>query len=104
VSVTLLTGIVETRRADVPTRRSRIAGPGALLRSLRGLLRRVERFGVHWARTDDERRWAARLADGLEVLLTEALAAPGTEASLQVADQRAGVGRKAPTPAPGGRG
>jgi hypothetical protein len=53
--------------------RSRVAGRGALLRSLRGLVRRVERFGVHRARSVEERRWAARLADRLDDALQDAL-------------------------------
>jgi hypothetical protein len=73
---------------------SRVGGRGVLLRSLRGLVRRVERFGIHRARSVDDRAWAARLADHLDAAMVEALAAPGAVASLTVAEHRAAVSRK----------
>jgi hypothetical protein len=73
---------------------TRVPGRGALLRSLRGLLRRVDRFALHRARTSEETRWAARLADRLEAAFTDALETPGVGASLAAADRRAHVSAK----------
>lgn len=73
---------------------SRVAGRGALLRSLRMLLRRVERFAAHRARCPEDRDWAAKLADRLDAALTDAAAAPGARASLVIAERRAEVNRK----------
>ena len=86
-------------RGQIPSP-SRIHGRGALLRSLRGVLRRTERFGIHRASTADERRWAARLADSLESALRDALESPGARASLEAANRRADVSRKSPTSLP----
>ena len=73
---------------------SRVAGQGPLLRSLRSLLRRVERFGLHRAGTREAQRWAARLADRLEAAFTDALQTPEVRASLTAADRRAHVSAK----------
>jgi len=73
---------------------SRIAGRGPLLRSLRMLLRRVERFAVHWARCREDQDWAGKLADRLEGALTEVVSAPGGGASAVIAGRRAQVSRK----------
>jgi hypothetical protein len=78
-----------------PPRASRIAGRGRLLRSLRTLLRRVEKYGVHRASTPEERRWSIRLADTLEAAWEEALKDLRAESSLAAADERARIGRKA---------
>ena len=52
---------------------SRIAGRGRLLRSLRALLGRVNRYAVHRARTNAELRWAARFGDAVEAALSVGL-------------------------------
>lgn len=66
----------------------RIAGRGALLRSLRALLRRIERYGEHRAVRADERRWAARLFDELSAAYANALTADAARAALLAYDQR----------------
>jgi hypothetical protein len=92
----------------VPERRahgvaSRIRGRGAIVRSLQGLLIRVHRFGRLRATADEERRWAGRLIDRLEVAVREAMETPEVRASLHAAERRAAVSRKcrpvAPPPA-----
>ena len=67
---------------------SRITGRGAILRSLRGLVRRCERYGEHRAATPDERRWTAHLADALQAAFTAAGSAPDAHASLAAYDRR----------------
>lgn len=84
----MLTPNLPFRSARTIPGASRIAGRGALLRSLRLLLRRLERYGEHRAATPDERRWAIRLLDCLNLGFTEAIAAPGARASLQHIDHR----------------
>jgi hypothetical protein len=79
---------------DLPPAASRIRGRGALLRSLRSLCRRVERFGVHRAAARDEQLWAVRLADRFEAAFTEALDSPGARVSLAAVDRRASLRRK----------
>jgi hypothetical protein len=76
---------------------SRIVGQGRLLRSLRLLLRRVDRYAAHRARTAVEITWAAELADSLQHAYTAALT-PAARASLALADRRASISAK------GGRG
>ncbi len=83
----------QTRHSIAPIA-SRIAGRGRLLRSLRSLLRRVERFAAHRARSADEQRWACRLADGLEDVYDVALDAPAARLSLDAADRRASISSK----------
>ncbi len=61
---------------------SRIAGRGALLRSVRGLLRRVGRSAVHRAATLEEQQWTARFYDDLEAALTAGLASDVARSSL----------------------
>lgn len=73
---------------------SRVVGRGRLLRSLRSLLRRVERFAQHRARTSEETRWAARLADRLEAAFADALETPESRSHLAAADRRARVSAK----------
>jgi hypothetical protein len=75
---------------------TRVAGAGSLLPSLRLLLRRVERFARHRARTTEETRWEALLADSLEAALADALETPGVRANLAVADRRAQVSARTP--------
>lgn len=67
---------------------SRVAGRGSILRSLRALLRRVQRYGEHRAATTDEQRWTARLHDGLTAAFEDALASEGARASLRAVDER----------------
>ncbi len=57
---------------------SRIKGRQALVRSLRGLLIRVHRFGRGRARSPEDVRWAARTIDALADCLrgAEGLTAP----------------------------
>lgn len=50
----------------------RVVGRPALVRSLRGLLRRAHRFSAQRARTRDDLLWAARFVDGLEAILRDA--------------------------------
>ena len=51
---------------------SRIKGRPALVRSLRGLLLRVHRFGRGRARTPQDMQWAARVLDSLYAALATA--------------------------------
>ncbi len=73
---------------------SRIAGRGSLLRTLRALLRRVQRFAEHRAGTGDEQRWAARLYDELDAAFNVAVSAPGASASLRMVDERRRISSK----------
>lgn len=73
---------------------SRIAGPGALFRSLRTLLQRVDRYGTHRARTGDEVRWANILGDSLEHAFNVALT-PSARAALAAVDRRRALSVKA---------
>lgn len=82
-----------------PAAPSRIAGRGALLRSLRGLLRRIERYAEHRATTSHEQRWAARLADALDAAYVTGLSASGAQSALDAVDQRRAVSRKTPASA-----
>jgi hypothetical protein len=72
-----------------------IAGRGRLLRTLRTLIRRTERFCLHRASTDDQRRWAATFADDLEAILRHHLEEASAQAALRSVDQRAALKRKA---------
>lgn len=58
----------------------RIAGKAALVRSTRGLLLRVHRFGRGRARTPGDVRWAARAIDALDAAL-RVMDPPTTNAS-----------------------
>ena len=80
---------------------SRIVGQGRLLRSLRALVRRVDRYSQHRACTADEWRWGNRLADQLERAYCTALT-PAAQASLEAVDRRVDRSRKTPTPDPRG--
>ena len=82
-------------RHSEPPRASRIAGQGRILRSLRSLARRVERFAAHRARTRDEQQWAGQMADRLEEALTIGMQSAAARQSLASADRRAAIGRKA---------
>ena len=73
---------------------SRIAGRGALLRSLRALLGRVRRFGEHRATSAEEQRWTGVLCDRLTVAFDDALTAPGARAGLRAVDERRRVSSK----------
>lgn len=73
---------------------SRIKGRGAIVRSLRGLMIRTQRYSVHRARGPEEQMWAARLTDRLAQALEEAIAAPGVDACLAAVDARARRGWK----------
>jgi len=75
---------------------SRVAGRGAIARSLAGLIIRVSRFAVARAATADDQRWAAALADRLHAAYREAMAAPGVASALTAADARADCRRKVP--------
>lgn len=75
---------------------SRIAGRGALLPTLRALIRRVERFGEHRASTADERGWAARMADQLDSVFDHALQSYAARSSLAARDCRSAVTGKTP--------
>lgn len=77
-------------------RPGRIRGPGALLRSLRALLRRVEKYACHRAATPHETLWAGKLADSLEAALTEAEADPCAQRSLAAVERRAAISCKTP--------
>jgi hypothetical protein len=75
---------------------SRIVGQGRLLRSLRALVARVERYGQHRASTADNRRWANVLADDLDAAYRRALT-PQALASLAFADRKAAIAQKTTT-------
>jgi hypothetical protein len=76
---------------------SRIAGRGALLRSLRVLIRRVRRFGEHRAASHEEQGWTARLHDQLSTAFADATSTESARASLAAYDSRRA--RSAKTPA-----
>jgi hypothetical protein len=80
-----------------------VPGRGAILRSLRGLVRRVERFGERRARTPEDRAWSHRLADALDAAFREALAVPGGREALAAVDQRRARARKTPQGQEGAR-
>ena len=73
---------------------SRIAGRGSLLRALRRLIRRLDRFAQHRAATAEELAWAANLADGLNAAWTAALNSPSAAASLRAVDERRRIASK----------
>jgi hypothetical protein len=81
-------------RESAPRFHSRIAGRGAIARSLAGLILRVSRYARARAATSDERQWAAKLADRLDAAYREALDSPGAPGALAAADARAGRARK----------
>src|SRR5262249_57203601 len=74
----------------------RVAMRGAILRALRVVIRRVEIAGSY-AATPEDARWAARLHTRLTDAFTEALAAPGSAASLAASDARRYLVNKNPT-------
>ena len=73
---------------------SRIKGMGSLLRGLRALVRRVDKFAAHRACTDTELRWANVLADRLQFAFEIARADEHARASLESVDRRAAIQRK----------
>ena len=75
---------------------SRVVGQGRLLRSVRALVARVDRYGQHRASTADERRWANVLADDLERAYRVALT-PQAVARLALADRKASIAQKTTT-------
>ena len=75
---------------------SRVVGMGRLLRSLKALIARTDRYAAHRASTKDERRWANVLADALEAAHRGALT-PQARASLTAVEQRVSLTRKAQT-------
>jgi hypothetical protein len=72
---------------------SRIKGQGAILRSLRQLVRRVDRYGQHRAATPNEWGWCNRLADDLELAYRRA-STPQSMASLDAVNRRVRLSRK----------
>jgi hypothetical protein len=72
---------------------SRIKGQGSILRSLRALTARVDRFGQHRACTDEQLRWVNSLADDLDRAYRRASTAQAI-ASLTAVEQRASLTRK----------
>jgi hypothetical protein len=74
---------------------SRIVGMGRLLRSLKALITRVDRFGQHRVSTHEELRWATVLADDLERAFRAALT-PEARAALAAVDRRAAISAKTP--------
>ena len=81
-------------RHSLPPDASRIVGQGRILRALRTLVRRVERFAAHRARTCDEQQWAAQMADALERTLSVGLESSAARHGLASVDARAAVRRK----------
>jgi hypothetical protein len=73
---------------------SRIAGRGSVLRTLRAVIRRLERYDVYRATTTEEHVWAARLHDELSAAFNAAVAAPGAASSLRMVDERRRVSSK----------
>ena len=51
---------------------SRISGRDAITRSIAALVIRVGRFALYRARTDADRRWAAKMLDELDLVLMHA--------------------------------
>lgn len=78
----------------IPPRASRIAGRGRLLRSLRALLGRINRFAAHRAGTDAERRWACAFGDAVQQALDVGLQDAGARAALLAVDRRRDISRK----------
>jgi hypothetical protein len=72
----------------------RLPSRGALLRALRTLVRRVEPL-IAYGLSDDQ-CWAARLHTRLTDAFAEALAAPGSAASLAASDVRRQLVNKTP--------
>lgn len=72
---------------------SRIKGMGSLLRSLRALVRRTDKYGAHRASTAEDRRWANVLADNLDAAYRVALT-PAAVVSLEQTDRRQGLASK----------
>jgi hypothetical protein len=72
---------------------SRIVGQGGLLRTLRALIAKVDKFSAHRARTREEVRWANCLADALERALNAAMT-PAARASLEAVDRRRALSQK----------
>lgn len=83
---------------------SRIKGRGAILRSLRQLIVRVDRFGVLRARTDEERRWAITIGDHLQRAHTAGTACAAAARSLHAADARVNRSAKRLPASPPGAG
>jgi hypothetical protein len=81
---------------------SRIAGRGALLRSLRALLRRVQRFGEHRAASPEEQVWTARLHDRLSAAFADGTSSESARASLAAYDRRRARSMKASASRPSG--
>jgi hypothetical protein len=71
-----------------PRAPSRIAGRGAIVRSLRALVFRVGRYTEYRARTADEARWSAVLFDALQSAYQAATADADVRADLARVDQR----------------
>ena len=85
--------ITQAERTRAPG--SRIHGRGALLRTFRALIRRLDRYREHRAATPDEQLWAARLHDALEAAFAAAAADASAAASLRAVDARRSISRKA---------
>ncbi len=83
-----------TTRHSLPPGASRIAGRGRLLRSVQALVRRIERFALHRAATDDEQQWARQIADALEQVLRLGSQSSSARHGLASVDARVAVRRK----------
>jgi hypothetical protein len=67
---------------------------GAILRSLRALIVRTDKYARHRACTMDELRWSHCLADKLEDAYSIGLFNETARASLAAADRRAAISAK----------
>jgi len=67
-----VSGSRKTKMAEPREIKHRVADRGPLIRRLGGLVIAVHRFGRCRARTEDERRWAARVIDALQAALDAA--------------------------------
>jgi hypothetical protein len=76
---------------------------GRLLRTLRALIARVDKFTAHRATTGDERRWSNILADRLQEAYIVALT-PEARRSLDAVDRRVAVSQKRPNTTRSDRG
>ncbi len=79
---------------SLPPGASRVPGQGRILRALRALLRRVERYAIYRADTEDEQAWARQMADALEQTLNVGLESSAARHGLASVDARAAVRRK----------
>jgi hypothetical protein len=73
---------------------SRVHGRGRLLRSLRLLIRRSEKFTTCRADSLDEQAWARQFCDGLDLVWLASTRSEAARLALDAVDRRATIQRK----------